>query len=54
MTMEDLRVYESKMQEETNKIVGVKNEEAKPTSSFPATPTNTPTGNASPTSCHQH
>lgn len=48
MSMEDLRAYEAKMQEETNRIVGVKNEEAKSASSSPSTPTNTPTETTPP------
>lgn len=46
--MEDLRAYEAKMQEETNRLVGVKNEEAKSASSSPSTPTNTPTETTPP------
>lgn len=49
MSIEDLRVYESEMQEETNRIVGV-GEEVKSTSSSPSTPTNTPTTKTPPTS----
>lgn len=49
MSIEDLRVYESEMQEETNRIVGV-GEEVKSTSSSPSTPTNTPTTKTPPAS----
>lgn len=49
MTLDDLRVYEQQMQEETNKIVGLnrttKNENS---SSTPTTPTNTPTETSAP------